>query len=157
VGFTQMGNPDPAKYNPAGSGPLDLAATTATEVLNAAGLCMFSTFAMPQTAQSQLIEAVTGWPFQSPDELRAGIRIMDMRQAFNVREGLKPADFVLPPRTVGEPPQTAGPHEGRTIDHKALAQNWFAEIGWDPQTGKPSRSTLELLGGMDDVVEDLYE
>ena len=156
VGLTQMGNPDPAKYDPAGSGPLDLAATTATEVMNCAGLCMFSTFAMPPTAQCELIEAVTGWPFQAQDQMRAGMRIMDMRQAFNVREGLKPADLVLPPRSVGEPPQTTGPHEGRTVDHRAFARNWFAAIGWDAQTGKPSRGSLESLGGMEDVIEDLY-
>jgi hypothetical protein len=29
-------------------------------------------------------------------------------------------------------------------------------MGWDKETGKPSRRELELFGGMDDVVKDLY-
>jgi aldehyde:ferredoxin oxidoreductase len=76
-----------------------------------------------------------------------------MRHAFNLREGLKPADFRLPKRCVGEPPQTQGPLEGVTIDHKALIRNFFQAIGWDEATGKPSRSSLEKLGGLEDVIE----
>jgi hypothetical protein len=29
-------------------------------------------------------------------------------------------------------------------------------MNWDEETGKPSRESLESLGGLDDVVQDLY-
>jgi aldehyde:ferredoxin oxidoreductase len=146
----------PSKYNPVGTGFLDIMVTTTFEVLNSAGLCLFGMYASPQDATGRQIEAVTGWSFKSQDQLRAGMRILNMRQAFNVREGFRPADFKLPPRAVGEPPQEEGPVAGVTIAHKALGHNFFHIMDWDEETGKPSRQTLELLGGMDDVIQDLY-
>jgi aldehyde:ferredoxin oxidoreductase len=82
--------------------------------------------------------------------------VMNMKQAFNLREGLTPADFALPARVVGKPPQEVGPLTGVTVDNGRLADNFFAAMGWDRETGKPSRRMLELMGGMDDVIEDLY-
>jgi aldehyde:ferredoxin oxidoreductase len=79
-----------------------------------------------------------------------------MKQAFNLREGLKPADFVLPERSVGEPPLEGGPLSGITIDHQKLGENFFAAMAWDLETGKPSRESLEAMGGMEGVVKDLY-
>jgi hypothetical protein len=42
------------------------------------------------------------------------------------------------------------------VDNEALADNWFAALGWDLATGKPSREGLERLGGLEDVIRDLY-
>jgi hypothetical protein len=36
-----------------------------------------------------------------------------------------------------------------------LIRNFFQAIEWDEATGKPSRSSLEKLGGMEDVISDL--
>ena len=41
-------------------------------------------------------------------------------------------------------------------DHDTLARNFFNAMEWDVETGKPSRASLEVLGGMDDVIKDLY-
>ena len=106
--------------------------------------------------QLQLMEAVTGWHFEPEDQMAAATRILSIKQAFNLREGLKPADFCLPARSVGDPPLEAGPLAGIAIDDKRLGENFFAAMGWDPQTGKPSREALESMGGMADVVKDLY-
>jgi len=81
---------------------------------------------------------------------------MGMRHAFNLREGFRPADFMLPKRAVGDPPQQAGPNTGVTIDNETLARNFFTVMEWDLETGKPSRESLEALGGMEDVIRDLY-
>jgi aldehyde:ferredoxin oxidoreductase len=78
-----------------------------------------------------------------------------MRHAFNLREGLRPSDFKLPRRCIGEPPQDKGPLSGRTIDYKTLISNFFRTIEWDDATGKPRRSALERLGGLEDVVRTL--
>jgi aldehyde:ferredoxin oxidoreductase len=155
LGLMHMMSPDPSKYNPEGSGEPDLHATVVQEVLNAAGLCLFKDFTGVQDISLKLIPPVTGWTFGAEEERRAGIRIFTMRHAFNLREGMKPADFQLPARCVGEPAQTQGPHEGVTIDHKAFIHNFFQIIEWDETTGKPSRSSLEKLGGMEDVIDEL--
>ena len=79
-----------------------------------------------------------------------------MRHAFNLREGIKPEDSVLPPRSVGEPPLTEGPLAGKTIEHKKLIEQFCESIQWDKKTHIPTRESLEALGGMDDVIKDLH-
>jgi aldehyde:ferredoxin oxidoreductase len=156
IGLMQMQSPDPAKYNPEGSGEPDLKGTSVAEITNTTGLCLFGTdFTCVGKMASKLMKAVTGWTFSEDNEQNAGLRIFNMRHAFNLREGLKPADFQLPKRCIGEPPQTEGPLEGITIDHKALNHHFFQAIEWDEITGKPSRSSLEKLGGMEDVIDAL--
>lgn len=156
LGLVQARDKSEAKYDTSNTGPMDLVLTTIIEVLNVSGLCLFSLFLRMPDMIAGMIAAVTGWSFGGEDQKNAGIRIMNMRHAFNLREGFKPTDFVLPPRSVGEPPQVEGPLAGKTIDHGALFRNFCAVMGWDEATGKPSRESLQELGGMDDVIEDLY-
>jgi aldehyde:ferredoxin oxidoreductase len=141
AGLVQMSNPDPSKYNPEGSGFLDVMVTSNIEMINIAGMCLFGMYAGVDGVQMQLMEAVTGWSFKSQDQLKAAMRVMNMKQAFNLREGLTPADFTVP---------------ARIVDNERLGDNFFTFMGWDRKTGKPSRRMLELMGGMDDVVKDLY-
>jgi len=156
AGLVQMMDPTPAKYNYEGTGFLDVMVTSNIEMINICGLCLFGMYAGVDGVQLQLMEAVTGWSFKSQDQMQAAMRVMNMKQAFNLREGLTPADFTVPARIVGKPAQEAGPLAGVTVDNDRLADNFFAAMGWDRETGKPSRRMLELMGGMDDVVEDLY-
>lgn len=155
LGMRHMQKPDPSKYNAEGSGGPDLKATAAQEITNAAGLCMFKDFTGVRNMAWKLLSAVTGWNFGQEEETAAGLRIFNLRHAFNLREGLKPADFLLPPRSVGEPPQTEGPLKGVTVDHKGFIRNFFKAVDWDETTGRPSRSSLERLGGMEDVIRSL--
>ncbi len=156
LGLIQMGNPDPIKYDYSGTGAADLLHTTMTEVSNSTGLCMFGELVGAEDASSKLLRAVTGWDFADEDRKKTGMRILNMRHAFDLREGLQPSDYVLPPRSVGEPAQADGPLAGVTIDHRLLGRNFFAEMQWDEVTGKPSRKSLEDQGGMEDVIKNLY-
>jgi len=155
LGIVHMQSPDPSKYNPEGSGEPDLRATVAQEIINTTGLCLFKDFTGVENIAWKLIPPVTGWDFGEEEEMNAGLRIFNMRHAFNLREGMKPGDLRLPKRSVGEPPQTEGPLEGVTVDHKGFIRNFFEAIDWDETTGKPSRASLEKLGGMDDVIQAL--
>jgi aldehyde:ferredoxin oxidoreductase len=156
LGLMQARDTTQAKYDTSNTGPMDLILTTIIEVINASGLCLFSLFLRMPDVITNMIAAVTGWSFSGEDQKNAGIRIINMRHAFNLREGYKPTDFVLPSRSVGEPAQEEGPLAGKTIDHRALFRNFCAAMGWDEGTGKPSRESLLELGGMDDVIKDLY-
>ena len=149
---------DPAgvytKYTYEGTGFLDELLTCNAESTNASGLCLFAPLGMPGD-QAPYIEAVTGWKFKGHEWTQVGMRSFLMRQAFNVREGLRPKDFAIPPRSVGEPPQKVGPVADVTVDHKLLARNFFSMAGIDPETGKPARGALEKLG-LEDVAKDLH-
>lgn len=155
LGIMHMQMPDPSKYNSEGSGEPDLRATVSQEVINTSGLCLFKDFSGVQNIAWKLIPPVTGWDFGEEEEMKAGLRIFNMRHAFNLREGLRPADFQLPKRSVGDPPQTDGPLKGVTVDYKGFISNFFKAIDWDESTGRPSRRSLERLGGMEDVIKIL--
>jgi aldehyde:ferredoxin oxidoreductase len=154
IGLMQL-NMGPEKYNPEGSGPGDVQATVFMELTNSAGLCMFFAYASDASYVVPLIEAACGMDAQT--QMAAGMRILTMRHVFNLREGLTPADFVLPPRSIGNPPLEVGPLADVTVPAEALADNYFSALGWDRLTGKPSRQALEQMGGMADVIKDLYE
>jgi aldehyde:ferredoxin oxidoreductase len=156
LGIFDFRSPNEVKYSYEGRGELDVAITCHTEVMNASGSCLFGGFSMPQGAVPRLLAAATGWDLKEEDVLRMGKRIMNMRHVFNLREGQKPADSVLPRRCVGEPPLTDGPLKGVTIDHRKLADSFFESIGWNKETMVPTRESLNDLGGMDDVIKDLY-
>jgi aldehyde:ferredoxin oxidoreductase len=156
AGLVQMMDPSPSKYFHEGTGFLDVMVTSNIEMINVAGLCLFGMYTGVDGMQMQLMEAVTGWSFKSHDQMKAAMRVMNMKHAFNLREGLKPEDFKLPARIVGKPAQEAGPLVGVTIDEDRLGDNFFAAMGWHRETGIPSRRMLELMGGMDDVVQDLH-
>jgi aldehyde:ferredoxin oxidoreductase len=153
MGIPDFGTPNDVKYTYGGRGEVDVMVTCATEVMNTAGSCMFAAFSMPQDALGRGLEAVTGSPV---DFDKAGRRIMAMRQAFNLREGHKRSDDVLPGRSVGKPPLTAGPLKDVTIDHERLADDFFETIGWNKDSLKPTKESLQAMGGMDDVLKDLY-
>jgi aldehyde:ferredoxin oxidoreductase len=156
IGIVDFGSPKEVKYEYESRSEMDVAFTCHTEIVNTAGSCLFGGFSMPQDALTGLLEAVTGWDFKQDDVLRTGKRIMNMRHAFNLREGQKPAGGALPSRCVGEPPLVDGPLMGVTVDHRTLADHFCESIGWNKETLVPTRESLEDLGAMEDVIKDLY-
>jgi hypothetical protein len=42
------------------------------------------------------------------------------------------------------------------VDHRKLGDHFFENIHWDKETLVPVRASLEELGGMEDVIRDLY-
>lgn len=80
------------------------------------------------------------------EALEAGARIQTLRQAFTIREGIKPSEIKLPSRMAGIPSKSEGPLEGITIDVESLRSEYYKAQGWDPETGYPSDATLERLG-----------
>jgi aldehyde:ferredoxin oxidoreductase len=89
------------------------------QLLNCAGLCQFG----PMTSDFPLVEyfnAVTGWDLSRDEYFIVGERILSLRKAFNVREGIKPADHALSERAVGVEPLTSGALKGVRVDLPAL-------------------------------------
>ena len=79
---------------------------------------------------AELIADVTGWDFGWEEALKAGRRVLTLRQAFNAREGVTPDQFDLPKRIKEEPlPVKSGAPP--KIDYQALKAGSFAAMGWD--------------------------
>jgi len=124
------------------------------QVLNCAGLCMFS-LVMSEPPLLDWLNASTGWGWSLDDMLQAGHRIQVLRHAFNLREGIPAGGFTLPPRAMGRPPLEDGPLRGVALDMEAMKRDYFDCMGYD-QSGVPRRELLESLG-LSDIVKDLEE
>jgi aldehyde:ferredoxin oxidoreductase len=156
LGRMQSHSASQDKYNYRDTGQRDLLATADQEVTQCSGLCLFVQFPGRPEAIAEFIEAVTGWPFTEEDKIATGLRILSMGHAFNLREGLSVTARLAPPRVVGKPPLGHGPLAGVTVDEEQLARNFFAAVGWEWGTGKPSLERLRELGGLEPVIRDLY-
>jgi aldehyde:ferredoxin oxidoreductase len=126
-------------------GPMYVLGAAYHQLLNAAGFCSLYTLNMAPPPAAELIAGVTGWDFTWEEALRAGRRILTLRQAFNAREGLTPDQFELPKR-LREEPLTTGPLANAKIDFAALKKGYFDAMGWDLTTGQPEAGTLSNLG-----------
>ena len=137
-------------------GPEDVAGTLDRELSAAGGFCGFTAFGLPPDFYRKLINAVTGFDY-TPEEFKlAGKRIWLMRQAFNIREGYLRDHWYLDNRLQGKPPLEEGPLAGVTIDDDAMGDAFFKEMGINLEDGIPFRETYEEVGGMDDVIADIY-
>ena len=87
--------------------------------------------------------------------LEAAARIRCLERAFSIRAGLTRDGDTLPKRFWEKVPD--GPFKGEKLSPAKFEQmktEYYAIRGWDPQTGVPTRETLEKLG-LKDAVHDL--
>jgi len=125
------------------------------QLVNSSGVCMFGVCCGPKYPMFEYLNAATGWDLSDEDWMQTGERIETIRQAFNVREGITYKHTKMHGRAKGLPPMTKGPHSDVTIDAETMAREFYDEMGWDFETGKPLKERLEKLG-LDEVVKDLY-
>ncbi|MFC2057117.1 aldehyde ferredoxin oxidoreductase C-terminal domain-containing protein, partial [Chloroflexota bacterium] len=123
-----------------------------SHVLSAAGLCFFGRV---RGYAARFISAVTGWDYSEGELLKTGDRIVTMRHAFNLREGINPLKWQVHPRIIGKPAFESGPLAGVTADIEAQIYWNLGALDWDPVTTKPSKKKLLELG-LDDVAKDLW-
>jgi aldehyde:ferredoxin oxidoreductase len=159
---TQGPNPAPPDALPQidrqvmkGRGKLQKAGSSLYHIVNCTGLCSIAFSCMPSVhIFPEYLKAISGWDITLEDLFRTGERIANLRQAFNVREGLNPLKFKVPGRVIGIPPLTAGPTAGVTVDEKTLDREFLVEMDWDTATSKPSPDKLRELG-LEDVARAL--
>ncbi|MGE5674666.1 MAG: aldehyde ferredoxin oxidoreductase family protein [Mycobacterium leprae] len=140
------------RYQYTGKGPLHAQHSNAWQVGTNLGLCQFSQFvgALPYV---QMLKAGTGWTVSEAELLQTGERIQNLRQCFNVREGLTPADFQLPKRLLE--PTAKGPNAHVHLDMDALRADYFQAMDWDLLDGRPSAAKLKELG-LTEALQSLY-
>jgi len=105
----------------------------------------------------QFIEAlrvITGWDITREEMIKTGERVEHIKQAFNIREGLK-TPWKFPDRMLGKPPKTVGPRKGIVMNEDELFPEYYKALDWDIKTGKPSKKRLVELG-LNDVAKVLW-
>jgi aldehyde:ferredoxin oxidoreductase len=98
-------------------------------------------------AYAGLLSAVTGWTVDVAELERIGERIVNLERLFNVREGVRRRDDVLPWKVMHEPIPD-GPSAGMYCPPEeldAMLDAYYALRGWDTE-GVPTRERLTDLG-----------
>ena len=103
----------------------------------------------------EFLSAVTGVEMGVPEAIEVGERISNMRQAFNIREGVNLAKTHFPSRVLGAPPLEGGPTAGFSVDSDLILSEYLDAMHWSHEDGRPSKERLMELG-MEDVARDLY-
>jgi aldehyde:ferredoxin oxidoreductase len=114
------------------------------------GVCWFSTMGLDRIGEltAQALEAVTGWEGMSREEgYEIGERVANLMQAFSVARGHTPAsDLDIGGRWLEAPPSGLGKGMSLAPHLKDMIRDYYREMGWDPETGKPLPDTLARLG-----------
>ena len=96
---------------------------------------------------ARMVSAVTGWEVGSDELERVGERIVNLERLFNVREGVRRSQDVLPWRVMHEPiPE--GPSAGMYCppgELDAMLDAYYVLRGWDAD-GVPTSARLDALG-----------
>jgi aldehyde:ferredoxin oxidoreductase len=125
-------------------------------IVNCSGMCAFVYSCLPNTSVLvEFMNAVTGWDLTLEELIKTGERILNMRQAFNIREGLNLTEFKIPDRLLGKPSFKEGPLAGVTINKDVWFKEYLAAIDWSSETAKPNRKKLQELG-LEDVAQEFW-
>jgi len=135
-----------------GKGQYEARLKNSLHTMNASGICSFAVGSLPDGVVTTFIAEVTGREFSDDDNLKVGERIANLRQVFNIREGLTPKDFKIVGRPIGKPALEEGPTANVTVDADTLRTEYFKAMDWDVETGRPSKQKLAELGLNDIVV-----
>jgi len=143
------------KYSPHGKGIWQKRMTCQMQMINSSGLCQFGYYSYPYEVWPQFLTAVTGIKYDIEKFEQVGERILNLRHAFNLREGMNSTKFDFPKRALGISPLKAGNTKGISVDLKTQIAEYFEELDWDIKTGYPSIKKLKELE-LYDIEEDLY-
>jgi aldehyde:ferredoxin oxidoreductase len=116
----------------------------ATAAFDAAGICIFTSFAWTLADVQPQVAAACGAEFTMEAMNDIGERIWNMERDFNNRAGFGAKDDVLPPRLTNEPVKT-GPAKGLVATVPQMLPHYYDIRGWDAD-GQLKPETRQRLG-----------
>jgi len=116
-----------------------------TAVVDALGMCIFTTFGLGLKDYVDIANVCYGEDlFTEETLLTAGERIYNIEKLFNIAAGFGKADDTLPKRLLTEP-IPSGPSKGHVSRLGEVLPDYYAARGWD-ENGMPTKETLARLG-----------
>jgi len=115
----------------------------ATASFDAAGICIFTSFAWTLADVQPQIAAACGEEFTLDNLNLIGERIWNMERDFNNRAGFTSKDDTLPPRLLNEPAKTGGA-KGMVNRLADMLPEYYSLRGWDAD-GQLNADTRERL------------
>jgi aldehyde:ferredoxin oxidoreductase len=114
-----------------------------TAMIDSAGLCLFSSFALGAPEYAALLNAALGENWSADDVVKIGERIWNMEKKYNLDAGMEPASDTLPDRFLKDP-APSGPNKGNVHQLAKLLPKYYAIRGWD-EKGAPTPEKLAEL------------
>jgi len=105
--------------------------------------------------EAEAVSAVTGWDLSGEEAKSIGLRVVNLLRAYNFRCGMT-SDVDRPSTRYGSTP-VDGPSKGKNImpHWERMVENYYRQMGWDADTGKPLPETLKKLG-LERVIKDIW-
>lgn len=114
-----------------------------TSVIDSAGLCLFTSFALGLEDYTELLNAALGRSWKPEEVLAAGERVWNLERKFNLDAGMDPVTDTLPERLL-KVPVPAGPNKGNVHRLAELLPDYYKLRGWDAK-GVPTAEKLKEL------------
>ena len=111
------------------------------------GVCKFSRGYFFAEGFTDVLKAVTGAEISEEELLRTGERINNLKQLYNLREGMTRQDYVLPEK-ITSVPIPEGESKGHLVtveEMNRMLEDYFIAREWGPNS-VPSREKLNELG-----------
>ena len=103
----------------------------------------------------QAVNAVTGWSMDYKEAIKIGKRAVNMARTFNLLAGIS-ADLDAPSPRYGSTPVDGNAEGIGIMEHwEKMVKNYYNQMGWDEDTGRPLPDTLKELG-LEDAVAKLW-
>ncbi|AFK22460.1 aldehyde ferredoxin oxidoreductase [Pyrococcus sp. ST04] len=115
-----------------------------TALIDAAGLCLFTTFGLGADDYRDMLNAALGWDFSTDDYLKIGERIWNAERLFNLKAGLDPLKEDTLPKRLLEEPMPEGPHKGHVVRLKEMLPRYYKFRGWTEDGRIPEEKLKEL-------------
>jgi aldehyde:ferredoxin oxidoreductase len=107
-------------------------------LLDCAGMCLFGAhIGVDRSGFFEMLNAASGLELTPNEYMEIGRRVQDLRQWFNIKHGMEPAEVQINPLVVGQPPAEKGPARGLSFDVYGMRQKFWREMGWDEHNGHP--------------------
>ncbi len=113
--------------------------------VNSTGMCLFAWGCTDIRNHAKYLKGLTGWDIDVAELVKTGERIMNLRQLFNLREGINQLDYNIPDRMLGRPPLSEGKTKGISIPWEDMLEEFYREMDWDLKTSRPSIKKLKQL------------
>src|SRR6056297_3935035 len=101
-----------------------------TAIIDSAGLCLFSSFALGADEYREIINAGADYDFSTEELMKVGERIYNLERQFNLEAGITKDDDVLPPRLLNDP-IPAGPMKGKVARAPEMLPKYYKVRGWN--------------------------
>jgi aldehyde:ferredoxin oxidoreductase len=135
-------------YSEEGTGPITMIVQDAGMTMEILGLCKFHVWTgLSLKRRATILSDTVGWDVSDLDLMKIAERVSNLQRCFNVREGMRRKDDMIPKRLREAPAfGSFSRKEAAIVNYEGMLDEYYEARGWDKKTGIPTRKKLEELG-----------